>query len=265
MKNKKRPPVIEATTIRARRLELVDERGDVRGLFETIDGQSVFTLFSPIKDGPRLSIATGKDDDYGYVEIAITDPQSERLVTRKFTPDYVATWPETTEPYTPLRLGFRPRHDSACGYDPNPFIEIGGLEARHAKVRMSMTLMDYPKIELTDHRGEQRIQIAQVGKVESRIALYGDYKDMPHINITQDEIVRFDGGDCIQEAHFGKLMMIGGRASRERHARREAARRKYSKAYRADRRRGAQAAKKEIKELQEKGALPKRPKKAGKP
>lgn len=203
-KSANKEKVIRATAVIAEVFRLVDSTGKTRGEFFTSADRTIFTLNSPIEDGPSISLVTDRNGEFGYAEMTVKDPSSIKRVVGK------TTHPDFADPleYTPVRIGLHPFQDSACGYDPNPSIELAGAAQRKAGLKLRMTVMDYPAIELIDSNGEERLDMCVWGWGEPRIALNG-YGSKTNTQITHDEIVQYRDWRY-RLAQFGNFLKVGG-------------------------------------------------------
>lgn len=234
---------ITAHTVEAQVFRLVDSSGKERGLFQTDGDKAIFTLLSPLDNGPRIQIVTGLDGKYGYAEL-IFDDRSKAPLTGVHTDDVIL------EEYRPIVIGTHPFHDSACGYDPNPFVEINGRTSK-SQARLSMSLLDQPSLEMNGRDGEQRIQICVwSGYGDPRIML-----DSPHnessLYIEPNNLHMFGAED--EEWTRYAVFQEKTKAQRKKDTKEYEQRKlKYSPQYRAVVKRLPD----EIKALQAKGLLP---------
>ena len=242
--------LITAHTIEAQVFRLVDSSGKERGLFQTSDDKAIFTLFSPLDNGPRIQLVTGLDGQYGYAELTVED--------RSNVPPSGAHLDDLSGgDYKPIILGMHPFRNPACGYDPNARLEINGRESK-SQAKLSVSLLDQPALELNDRYGEQRVQVCVwSGYGDSRIALHSPHSD-EGVTMQPEGIHRFTpDGRAFQNVKFDPPVKLGSKEHKAEGKLERAKRMRYSPKFRAVARSGEA----EIEQLQAKGLLPKREKK----
>ncbi|HJQ26897.1 MAG TPA: hypothetical protein VKA60_23485 [Blastocatellia bacterium] len=198
---------ITAREVVAECFTLVDPTGKVRGEFFTSADRTIFTLRSPVEDGPTISLITDKEGQFGYAEMIVKDPSSAKRITGK------SIAPELSDPleYTPVRIGMHPYHDDACGHNPNPSIELAGCAQKRTRLRLSMTVMDYPVVDLTGPDGETMLELLAMYRFP-QIRLHTPDSKYRTV-IDQAKITRL-AGDHFQDAQYGKPVKLGSKEHR---------------------------------------------------